>query len=164
MLEEAGIVVVDGDTVSLADRWLEAVEEQRGLGRELEADEITRRRYEIKRQAYHRRHETPESKPSAAGLEAIRLSREKRAEHLKAQPPPKTEPPPPLSPLAVAIRDYLDRYPHQARQSPSWIGLTLWAYELYPGKPTPEETRAAIDELGGAAYLDAKLKEAKGAA
>jgi hypothetical protein len=28
----------------------------------------------------------------------------------------------------------------------------------------PAETRTAIEELGGAAYLDTKLKEAKGAA
>jgi hypothetical protein len=70
-----------------------------------------------------------------------------------------------LSPLAVAIRDYLDRHPHQARQPAGWIGVTLWADGLHPKLDNPPaETRAAIEELGGAAYLDRKLKEAKGAA
>jgi hypothetical protein len=183
MLESAGIVEVDGDIVSLAADWLDALDEQRRLGGEIDAsivliredgsekvlttegaETVARRRYENKRQAYHRRHETPKSKPSAAGLEAIRLSREKRAEHLKNQPPPKTESPPPLSPLAIAVRDYLDKSPRDARQPPGWIGSTLWALELFDGKPTPAETRAAIEELGGAAYLNAKLMKAKGAA
>jgi hypothetical protein len=43
--------------------------------------------------------------------------------------------------------------------------VTLWADGLYPKlDDPPTETRAAIEELGGATYLDAKLKEAKGAA
>jgi hypothetical protein len=51
-----------------------------------------------------------------------------------------------------------------ARQPAGWIGSTLWTYELFDGKPTPAEAKAAIEELGGAAYLDAKLNQAKGAA
>jgi hypothetical protein len=70
----------------------------------------------------------------------------------------------PLSTLAVAICDYLDKHPHQARQPAGWIGSTLWAYELYDGKPTPAEARDAIEELGGIAYLDQQLKRSKGAA
>jgi hypothetical protein len=70
----------------------------------------------------------------------------------------------PLSPLAAAIRDYLDRHPRDACQPAGWIGSTLWTYELFDGKPTPAEARAAIEELGGAAYLNAKLMEAKDAA
>ncbi len=56
---------------------------------------------------------------------------------------------PPVSALAAAIRDYLDRNPHDACEPPGWIGATLWAYDLFPGKPTREEVRAAIEELGG---------------
>jgi hypothetical protein len=68
----------------------------------------------------------------------------------------------PLSSLAVAIRDYLERRPHQARQPAGWIGVTLWADGLHPKLDNPPaETRAAIEELGGPAYLDAKLKEAQ---
>jgi hypothetical protein len=164
MLEKAGIIQVDGDTVSLTDNWLAALEDQRRLGKEIEAEELARKRYNLKSRAYHRRHEAPKSEPSAEALEAVRRSRAIREAHLVACPQPPAESQPRLSPLAVAIRDYLDRHPHQARQRAGWIGSTLWAYELYPGKPTPAESRAAIEELGGAAYLDQKLREAKGVA
>jgi hypothetical protein len=164
MLEDAGIITVDGDSVSLAENWLEALEEQRRLGKEVEAEELARRRYKLKSRAYHDRHEASKSEPSAVGLEAVRRSRESRKAHLQAQPPPEQPSEAPLSTLAEAVREYLDRHPHQARQRAGWIGSTLWAYELYPGKPAPAESRAAIEELGGAAYLEAKLKEARGAA
>ncbi len=85
MLEEAGIVAVYGDTVSLTPDWLDRLEAQRELGKEIEADELAEVRRKIKSRGYHRRHETPKSKPSAAGLEAIRRSREKRAAGLAAQ-------------------------------------------------------------------------------
>jgi hypothetical protein len=59
------------------------------------------------------------------------------------------------------MRDYLDRCPRDARHPPGWIGTTLWAYELFDGKPTPEESEAALRELGVAAYLEEKLQEAR---
>ena len=52
-----------------------------------------------------------------------------------------------VSPLAQAMRRYLERNPQHWGEAPSWIGLTLWAYDLYPGKPTPEESKAAMREL-----------------
>ena len=156
MLEEAGVIVVTGDVVTLAADWLEALERET----DHEPDERARRNYERRRDGY-RAHRAG---VSAASVRAVKVSRERRAEHLADQPPPKTEPPPPLSPLAVAVRDYLDKIPRDARQPPGWIGSTLWALELFDGKPTPAEARAAIEELGGAAYLNAKLMEAKDAA
>src|SRR5215210_4300840 len=84
MLIEAGIVKVDGDAVSLTDRWLEALEGQRRLGKEIEAEELARTRYKVKSRAYHRRHEEPVSKPSAAGFEAIKRSHEQRQAGLAA--------------------------------------------------------------------------------
>ncbi len=54
----------------------------------------------------------------------------------------------PLSPLAEALGDYLDRNPHAATETPSWLALALWAYDLVEGKPTPREIDAAIEELG----------------
>ena len=60
----------------------------------------------------------------------------------------------------MTIRSYLERHPLDARQPAGWIGSTLWAHDLYPGKPTPPEVKAAIKELGGAAYLDGLLKRA----
>jgi DnaJ-domain-containing protein 1 len=84
MLEDAGIIVVDGDTVTLADNWLDAVEAQRRLGGEIEAAKVSLERYKLKSRAYHRRHETPKSAPSRAGLEAVKRSREQRDAGLAA--------------------------------------------------------------------------------
>ena len=82
MLEDAGIIEVDGDVVRLTDDWLGALEKQRRLGKEIEAEELARTRYKLKSRAYHRRHRRsqPKSRPSTVGLEAIRRSRE----HLRA--------------------------------------------------------------------------------
>ncbi len=84
MLEEAGIVAVYGDTVSLTPDWLDRLEEQRKLGKEIEAEETARERYKVKSRAYHRRNETPKSRPSAEGLANVRASREKRRAYLGA--------------------------------------------------------------------------------
>jgi hypothetical protein len=78
MLEDAGIIQVDGDTLSLTDNWLEALEEQRQLGKEIEAEEVARTRHKLKSRAYHSRHETPRSRPSVVGLAALRVSRDRR--------------------------------------------------------------------------------------
>jgi hypothetical protein len=69
-----------------------------------------------------------------------------------------------VSLLAAAVRAYLDRSPRDAGRSPYWIGATLWCLDLLESKPTSEEVRAAVGELGGAAYLEAVLKRAKEAA
>lgn len=55
MLEQAGIITMDGDTVSLSDNWLDALEEQRKLGGEIEAEDVARRRLDTKRKAFHGR-------------------------------------------------------------------------------------------------------------
>jgi hypothetical protein len=87
MLEEAGIVAIYGDTVSLTPDWLDRLEEQRKLGKEIEAEETARERYKVKSRGYHRRHETPKSRPSAEGLANVRASREKRRAYLGATEP-----------------------------------------------------------------------------
>jgi hypothetical protein len=84
MLEGAGIIQVNDNVVSLADNWLEALEEQRELGGEVEAEELAWTRYKLKSRAYHNRDKAPASKPSAASLEAIRRSRESKAAGLGA--------------------------------------------------------------------------------
>jgi hypothetical protein len=55
MLEEAGIISVDGDVVTLAEDWLDRLEDARELGGEIEAEEHARRRYREKSRAYHNR-------------------------------------------------------------------------------------------------------------
>jgi hypothetical protein len=84
MLEDAGIVEVEGDTVRLAADWLERLEATRVAGGELEADELAERRRKLNSRAYHRRNEAPKSEPSAAGLKAIERSHEQRRAGLAA--------------------------------------------------------------------------------
>jgi hypothetical protein len=81
-LEEAGILAVEGDVVTLADDWLDRLEEARETGGELEAEELARKRYRDRSHAYHSRDKAPASSPTAAGLAAVERSHEKRAEHI----------------------------------------------------------------------------------
>ena len=157
MLEEAGIITVDDDTVALTADWLQALENERELTGEIDsvlgegADTIERRRYKLKSKAFREwiqgRYQVSEhwtNNPDADGsVEDL---------HPATEPEPEPEPEPVLSPLAVAIRAYLDRNPQDACQPPGWIGRTLWAYSLHP-KTTSSEVKAAIEELGGERYL-----------
>src|SRR5215217_560921 len=59
MLEEAGILAVEDDVVTLADNWLEVLEVQRELGKEVEADELAAVRHRLKSRAFHSRHQRP---------------------------------------------------------------------------------------------------------
>jgi uncharacterized protein DUF3854 len=59
MLEESGILAVEDDVVTLADNWLEALEVQRELGKEAEADELAAVRHRLKSSAFHSRHQRP---------------------------------------------------------------------------------------------------------
>jgi hypothetical protein len=85
MLEEAGILFLDGDVVTLSDNWLEALDEQRRLGKEIDsmsvygrveagAETVTRRRLSAKGKAYQEwesgKHQVSEhwiNKPGADG-------------------------------------------------------------------------------------------------
>ncbi len=161
MLEEERIIYVEGDVVTLAGDWFERLHQARVLGKETEAELRDQKRHQREREAFRRRRETaPDphftNMPGADG----------RIEDLRpAEKPADPQPEPdPVTPLATAVRAYLEANPRDACQPPGWIGSTLWAYELYPGKPTMAEIRAAIDELGGETYLREKLATAKGAA
>ncbi len=158
-LEEAGILSVEGGNVKLAEDWLERLEDAREAGGELEAEELARKRHRDRSRAFHGREKVQPDRHHA------NLGADGHVEDLRpigaAEPELETDP---VSDLAAAVRGYLDRHPRDARQSPYWIGATLWAHGLYDGKPTPAETRAAIGELGGAAYLEETLRRARGAA
>ena len=84
VLEDAGILTVEGDTVALAGDWAERLDAARRLGGELEADERAERDRKRKSRAYHRRLEDPKSEPSPEGLRAIERSHEQRRAGLAA--------------------------------------------------------------------------------
>jgi ribosomal protein S19E (S16A) len=162
MLEEAGIVAVDCDTVTLSDNWLEALEEQRKLSKEIEAEKTAREWYRAKSKGYRDWLALPPEERKALKEQRARARADGFIGDLRpAGEPEEHQPEPEVSDLAVAIRDYLDRKPHDACQPPGWIGSTLWAFDLYPSNPTPTEARAAIDELGGEAYLRDHLERAR---
>lgn len=85
MLEEAGIIAVEGDTVRLTADWSEHLDAAREAGEELEADELAEERRKRNSHAYHNRDKVPVSKPSAEGLLAIRRSHEQRRAGLTAE-------------------------------------------------------------------------------
>jgi hypothetical protein len=84
MLEAAGIIAREGDTVALTGDWFMRLEDARRIGGEQEADELAERRRKLNSRAYHRRHEAPKSSPSAAGLAAVKRSHEQRQAGLAA--------------------------------------------------------------------------------
>ena len=86
--EAAGIVTLDGDTVSLTSTWMARLEEEREICGEIEADEQAEKGRKRRSRAYReylaerRQGQIAASKPSTKGLAAVKRSREKRAEHI----------------------------------------------------------------------------------
>lgn len=166
MLLEAGIVqwVSDVETrreiLRLTPNWIERIEGARGLGGELEAERLEWERHKRRSKAYRNREKVE------VDYHYVNVGADGHVEELRRDDEPKesVSDPAPVSPLAAAIRDYLDRNPHDADQLPGWIGSTLWALDLFKGKPTPAGVRTAIGELGGEAYLRGKLSRAREAA
>ena len=168
ILEETGVIEREGDVIKLASDWYAKLDAVREAGGEPEADGLAEERRKRNSRAYHNRDKPLESKPTAVGLKAVQGSREKARDHRRENLIGWVEEKhPPLSLLAVAVRDYLARNPHDAREPAGWIANTLWCYGLFaiePGTPGREAVRGALGELGGGAYLDGVLKRAKEAA
>lgn len=166
---DAGAVELDGEKVRLTPDWLERVDDVRRLGGEIDtvdaagrvdagADTIAARELEIRRRQYREWREERARSRARPRVEADGTVSELRPV-LDDTPAQDSAP---VSPLAAAVRDFLDRDPQAARQPPGWIGLTLWSHDLHPGKPTADEVGKALQELGGAAYLERILKRAAG--
>ncbi len=164
-LVEAGIATLDGDRLAFTADWRGALDRERERAGEIERYRLDLARYDREREAYRTRHEhppeavpEPETRPApvqppketpASGDNAAHNTLMATLEDREADPPEATGPEGSLSALAVAVRDYLDANPKDRRQPPGWIGLTLWAFGLVAGKPTPADIRAALDELHG---------------
>lgn len=88
--ENAGIVEIEGDVVSLTPDWLDRLDEQRERGGELEADEQAKTDRKRRSLAYRehlerKRGKSAASKASAASREALLRSREAKARGLAAE-------------------------------------------------------------------------------
>ena len=143
-LEEAGIINVEGDAVTLADNWLDRLEEAREAGGELEAEELARRRYRDKSRAYHRRHEAPKSKPTAAGLAAVERSRKKRAEHIEAHDEHQAA----ARVAELAAKKFAKRYVHDRLRVLGRIRLELLQQILRDAGGNPSYALPAAQSLG----------------
>jgi hypothetical protein len=171
-LQEAEIVAVDGDKVSLSPNWGAALEEERKLKGEIRndagedgAEERDRGRYRLQSEAYREWLKLSPEERKALKDQRARARADGFIKDLRlVDEPEEQQREREISPLATAIRDYLQSNPHDACQPPGWLGTTLWAFDLYPDKPTPAQARAAVDELGGETYLRHTLERAKGAA
>jgi len=76
MLEEARIITVDSDTVTLAADWLARLEEARELGAEVEAERRDRERHKREGEAFRRRLElVPDPAPTAEEMRERRKAR-----------------------------------------------------------------------------------------
>lgn len=147
-LSEAGIVVVGEGGVRLAPDWHEKLFIARELAGEYEAENLARDRHKRAREAERRKDEHPaDPEPEMPGFRPAR------------EPAPE-----PSTPLAAAIDAYLQRNPQDADQPAGWLGSTLWAFELYAGRPSPAEVKAEIEALGGDEYRRRLLARARGAA
>jgi ribosomal protein S19E (S16A) len=114
MLEEAGVIEYAGDVVALAPNWSERLDDARRNCGELEADELAEERRKRKSRAYRERYKAPTSKPSAAGLSAVRRSHERRDTCLRESALAEEKrrrdgPPPALQILLSGMLGQLDR-------------------------------------------------------
>jgi hypothetical protein len=86
MLEEAGIIAVAGDLVSLTDNWLEALEHERLLKGEIAAAERDKSRYKRQSAAYRNRHKIKaDPAPTDEGLASQGSGREQRLKELEVR-------------------------------------------------------------------------------
>jgi hypothetical protein len=86
MLEDAGIITVDGDQVSLAENWLERLEEARQLGGEILAQQLEREHHKREGEAFRRRLEVvPDPAPTEEEMRERRERRPReRRKHIEA--------------------------------------------------------------------------------
>jgi hypothetical protein len=58
---------------------------------------------------------------------------------------------------------YLTKNPHHAHELPGWLGTTCWAFGYHDRRPTPDDSKAAVEELRAGGYLADALRPAGGA-
>jgi hypothetical protein len=143
-LEEAGILTVEGDTVTLTNDWLDRLEEAREAGGELEAEELARKHYRDRSRAYHSRAQAPTSEPTAAGLAAVERSNEKRAEHIAAHDEHQAK----VRAAEEEHRRFVKRFVHDRLRALGRIRLGLLQEILRDEGGTPSYALPAAKSLG----------------
>jgi hypothetical protein len=123
------------------------IEDAREIGREPEADRLQIARHAGQRDAFALAWARGDviSKERRARRDWDRLRPEER--HASGTVGELERVPEPAPALVNALREYLTLNPREARQKPSWLANTLWAYERVQGKPTPEAVAAALSAI-----------------
>jgi hypothetical protein len=132
-LEEAGVVECSGNSLALTGDWLSVLNREREIAGEIAAYKRDMERYAREREAYRKR-DTIKPEPVPERLPAGTIDELERVED--ADPA-----------LVEALAAYLDRRPHRAGETPSWLAVALWADEFVEGKPTPAAVEVALHEL-----------------
>lgn len=143
-LEEAGIIAVEGDTVTLADNWLDRLEEARETGGELEAEEVARKRYRDRSRAYHSRNAPPKSASTAAGEAAVERSHAKRAEHIAEHDDHQAK----VRAAELEHKRFVKRFVHDRLRALGRIRLELLQEVLRDEGGTPSYALPAAKSLG----------------
>jgi hypothetical protein len=144
MLEEAGILTVEGDAVTLADDWLDRLREAREAGGEIKADDIARKRYRLRSAAYHARDKVQTSKPTAVGLAAVERSHEKRAEHIAEHDEHQAR----VRAAELEHKRFVKRFVHDRLRALGRIRLELLQQILRDEGGTPSYALPAAKSLG----------------
>ncbi len=171
-LEAAGVVECSADGVRLCPDWLAALNRKRQEDQELDDHERDRKKYAEESRIYALKVEARKHERLGMSLEELagdlKIGTEDVRRLLEIERPVADfvpvadfadgyteelervedfsgiESKPLLTPLVRALRDYLDNHPDDVHQTPYWLGATLWAFDLFPGKPSPDEVRDAL--------------------
>jgi hypothetical protein len=163
------VVECSGDAVRLRPDWLNALNRKRQEDQELDDHERDRKKYAEESRIYALKVEARKNSRVGMSLEEIagelkigmedvyrlleiarpvadfadgNIEELEHIEELEDFDGIELKPLP--SVLVRAMRDYLDAHPDDVHQSPYWLGATLWAFDLFPGKPSPDEVRDAL--------------------
>ncbi|MDN5696556.1 MAG: hypothetical protein L0G70_01125, partial [Rubrobacter sp.] len=151
LADDPKIIAIEGEFVTLTDDWQQALDNARTVVWEQKDSDRQRVRHELQRAAFHGRHDHPtDPSPTYADLDASREERELRRQEAEQS----------RSDLAAAMREYLLQNPHDAEQPANWITTTMWAYSWIESNPSPAESKAALEELGGADRVLQEMRDA----
>ncbi len=144
MIEDAGIIECEGDVIRLSREWREKLEAERREKGEVEADELAEDRRKRKSQAYRERDKAPVSKPSAAGLKAVKHSEEMRAEHFTEHEEHQAK----ARAATLEAKRFAKRFVHDRLQSLGRIRLGLLRQILWDVGGVPSYALPAAKSLG----------------
>jgi hypothetical protein len=127
-----------------------------------DAERLQKERHTREREAYRTRTRKTDKAPTEEDMDAMREQREQDLvedfDFEEAEEEFEDFPVPTKPMLVLVVKDYLERNPQAADETPSWIANTIWAFELYPGKPTCHEVTSALEELGvGKSYATRRV-------